>query len=107
MVDPSRQFWIAAVLLPALGLCSSCASQVPDGELPCDSMAKVACPSYVPVCEQRPRDAAAFCYRDAQPGVARQPGARRQPVPMPASRSYRLIEQRVAKSDGSTLVAGR
>jgi hypothetical protein len=110
MFDPSRQSWIAAALLPALGLCSSCASLVPDGELPCDTMAvSASCPASVPVCEQRVRDDAAFCYRDAQAGVARPRSPLRQQLPMPASRSYRLIEQSVAKTDGTTVqfVAGR
>lgn len=104
MVEPSRQVWIAAALLPALGLCA-CASQVPDGELPCDSMAQSAsCPATVPVCEQRAADENAFCYRFAQGNVTRRRSVARQRLPMPASHSYRLIEQSVATVDGTTLV---
>lgn len=109
MVVTPRQFWIAA----AFGLCGSCASAVPDGELACRGEGAVArCPSSVPVCEQRAGDAAPFCYRTRQVRTAlaarfgeqaRSPRRAR----VPASRNFRLIEQSVASADGSLLAAGR
>jgi hypothetical protein len=108
MVDPIRfgrtVAWttaIVAVLLP------SCGSQVPDGEVPCEMATAVSCPAHVPVCEQRAADEGAFCYREAQAGVAsrRMPARKRPAPPVPASRSYRLIDQSVAKLDGTTLAA--
>mgnify|MGYP003449566305 FL=1 len=111
MVDPSRLSRFAAVLLPALCLCSSCGSQVPDGEVPCEVASLVGCPAHLPVCEQRAADEGSFCYREALAGVARRrtpAGAGQRPaLPVPASRSYRLIEQSVAKMEGTTLAAGR
>ena len=114
MVEPSRQFWIAAALLPAFGLSFSCASQLPDGELACaGETAAATCPRHVPVCEQRPGDARAFCYRTSRAGDAPTPrfgeanSARRSRARVTASRSFRLVEQSVAQADGTMLAAGR
>jgi hypothetical protein len=108
MVDPSRLNWTFAIAA-VLCLGSSCGSQVPDGEVPCEMASSVSCPVHVPVCEQRIADEAAFCYREAQAGLgmARRRVLAPKALPVPASRSYRLIEQSVAKMDGNTLSAGR
>ena len=112
MVVTSRQLWIAVALM-AFGLCPGCAPQLPDGELACGEQASVAqCPESVPVCEQRPGDGAAFCYRvphvrSALPPRFGQHSEVATRVRLPASRSFRLIEQSVARADGTMLAAGR
>ena len=108
MVEASRQFWIAAALVPAFGLCVSCASQPPDGELACSGNTPVVtCPGHAPLCEQRPAESPSRARPPPTPRFGEVDRAPSKRARISASLSFRLIEQSVAQADGSLLAAGR
>ncbi|MET0387602.1 MAG: hypothetical protein ABW321_16655 [Polyangiales bacterium] len=109
-------------VLPGLwvgGLGASCAPDHPEGEIACSAAANTSCPSYLPVCEQRRGDGAAYCYRTQQ-GAARLALRIAEPDPShpaqsaaarraqaPASSSFRLIDQTIATENRQLLATGR
>jgi hypothetical protein len=107
MFDALRQHGVlAALMLAALGLCSHCAPDHPEGEVRCDQ-APPKCPRYLPVCEQRSGDLAPYCYRSVQTespaetafSLRAAPAQVVTPAVLPSSREYKLVEQALSRRD--------